>query len=117
MLVRVPEHPDEVPEAALPVGMNARLFPSNWRPVAEEIAFAAAHGFDLLQLPGPEHGLDAERLGATPARTGPLLAEAALGAVMEIVLRVGGSARTAAGASALDVLRANLPPLRRLGAR
>jgi L-ribulose-5-phosphate 3-epimerase len=97
------------------IGMNARLFPNNWRPLRHEIAFAREHGFECLQLPGPEHGLDAERLGDWIATVGALLREAEVGAVMEMVVRVGPDGRTAEGATALDVLRANLPAITALG--
>jgi sugar phosphate isomerase/epimerase len=99
------------------IGMNARLFPSNWRPAVDEVAFAASAGFDLLQLPGPESGLGPERLGAEPAEVASALAAAQLGSVMEIVLRVGRDARTTSGARARDVLAANLPAVKALGCR
>jgi L-ribulose-5-phosphate 3-epimerase len=102
---------------ALPVGMNARLFASNWRPVAEEIAFAARAGFDLLQLPGPPHGLDSTRLGAPPVVVGALLRGAGLDAVMEMAFRVDARGRTATGGTILTALRVNLAAVAALGAR
>jgi sugar phosphate isomerase/epimerase len=97
------------------VGMNARLFPNNWRPVREEIVFAREHGFACLQLPGPERGLDAERLGGTIEDVGALLRASGVGAVMEMLIRIGPDGRTEAGATPLDVLRANLPAIVGLG--
>jgi len=94
---------------AIAIGLNARLFPSDWRPAREEIAFAHRHGFAALQFRGPEHGLDAAQLGDSFASvTGDLLG-ASIMAVMEIVVPVNRSGRTASGATPLDALRANLP--------
>ncbi len=97
------------------VGMNARLFPSNWRPVREEIAFAQEHGFAYLQLPGPEQGLDAARLGDSIETVGELLRAGGVGTVMEMLILLGPDGRTAAGATPLDVLHANLPTIVGLG--
>jgi hypothetical protein len=47
----------------LQIGLNARLFPTNWRPVLNEIHFGAANGFAALQFPGKEEGLSAQHLG------------------------------------------------------
>jgi sugar phosphate isomerase/epimerase len=97
------------------VGINARLFPNNWRPLREEIAFAREHGFAHVQLPGPEQGLDTTRLGDTIDDVGALLRASGVGAVMEMLIQVGPEGRTAAGATPLDVLRANLPAIVGLG--
>jgi sugar phosphate isomerase/epimerase len=108
---------DSMPSDGSPVrvGFNARLFPSNWRPARQEIDFGARHGFAAIQFPGPEHGLDAERLGDEPAAIGRALADAGISPVMEIVGRLADGPRTAAGATALDLLRANLPAIAALG--
>ena len=97
------------------VGMNARLFPSNWRPAVEEIAFARARGFAALQFPGQEHGLDAARLGAPFEVVAAALREAEIMPVMEIVVRLDEGGRTAAGLAPFDVLRLNLPAITALG--
>src|SRR5436309_1466035 len=97
------------------IGMNARLFPNNWRPARDEIAFAAAHGFEGMQFPGPEAGLDAERLGDSPATTAAALAAAHVTPVMEIMLHGGADGRTSGGATVLDLLQANLPAITTLG--
>ncbi|HUS15428.1 MAG TPA: TIM barrel protein [Chloroflexia bacterium] len=99
------------------IGMNARLFPGNWRPAREEIAFAAANAFEAIQFPGPEAGLDAERLGDSLEATAAALATANLTPVMEIMLHGGPNGRTASGASAYDLLLANLPAITTLGCR
>lgn len=93
------------------VGMNARLFPSNWRPARDEIAFAAANNFDYIQFPGQHDGLDAARLGNELVEVGRLLKAADVGTVMEIVVLVDPAGRTATGVTPLDVLRANLPAI------
>lgn len=93
------------------VGMNARLFPQNWRPVREEIRFAHQHGFQAIQLPGPEHGLDAARLGDALADVACWLAEAGLRPVMEMAITVDVRGRTANNGTPLDVLQANLPAI------
>lgn len=93
------------------VGMNARLFPSNWRPARDEIAFAAANNFAFLQFPGEHDGLGAARLGESPEVVGQLLEAAGVGAVMEIVVLVDAAGHTAAGSTPLEVLRANLPAI------
>ena len=74
-----------------------------------------AHGFELLQLPGPGGGLGAERLGDEPAVLAAALREAGVFAVMEMLVRVGPDGRTEDGGSGLDALRANLPALEALG--
>lgn len=90
------------------IGMNARLFPANWRPARQEIAFAYQQGFAAIQLPGPQTGLEAERLGDSLPVIAQALQQADLVAVMEMVVRIDAEGRTADGASPLDVLQANL---------
>jgi hypothetical protein len=103
--------------AMMSPGMNARLFPSNWRPVAEEIAFAHEQGFRSLQLPGQESGLDADRLGAPLSVVAERLVATGITAVMEIVVRLDERGRTAGGLTPLAVLEANLPAIVALGCR
>jgi sugar phosphate isomerase/epimerase len=91
--------------------MNARLFPGNWRPVTEEIAFAHAAGFAAVQVPGPEHGLDAERLGASVPAVREALADAGIEAVMEMLVRVDAAGLTASRMTPLEMLEANLPAI------
>jgi sugar phosphate isomerase/epimerase len=97
------------------IGINARLFPSNWRPALQEIAFARESGFTSIQLPGPEHGLDTERLGAPPAEVGAALRDAGIQPVMEMVVRMDATGRTINGAAPIDLLYANLPAIQTLG--
>lgn len=93
------------------IGINARLFPANWRPLREEIAFVKKHGLQAIQLPGPEHGLDAERLGDSLEEVACLLQEAGVQAVMEMAIHVDGRGRTPHNRTPLDVLHANLPAI------
>lgn len=99
----------------LQLGMNARLFPINWRPARQEVAFAQAAGFGALQLHGREGGVAAEHLGDPPETVAEALRAAGVTPVMEIVVRLRGDGRTAAGSTPLDVLEANLPGIRALG--
>jgi sugar phosphate isomerase/epimerase len=96
------------------VGMNARLFPGNWRPLAQEAAFAAGVGFDCLQLVAYDEGIDAVRLGAPLDEAGATLREAGLGMVLEIVVRVDRDGRTAGGVTPFGALEACLPAIRAL---
>ena len=96
---------------SIKVGFNARLFPNDWRPAREEIAFAHAHGFSALQFRGLVTGLDATRLGDTFTAVAAALRAARLIAVMEIVVPVDRTGRTASGTTPLDALRANLPAI------
>jgi L-ribulose-5-phosphate 3-epimerase len=97
------------------LGMNARLFPSNWRPLGDEIAFAAQAGFASLQVNGREQGIDAEYLGEAPEAAGAALRAARIAPVMEIVVRLLPGGQTATGLTPLDVLYANLPAVMALG--
>ena len=95
----------------LRIGMNARQFPTNWRPVSEEIAFARRVGFVALQFQGQEPGLDAKRLGEPFDAVAAALAAAQIAAVMEIVVRIDAAGHTASGLTPLDVLELNLPAI------
>jgi len=106
-----------VPQLALQIGLNARLFPSNWRPARQEIAFAASGGFQSIQFPGPEHGLDAERLGDDFPLVAEALRQAKIQPVMEMLIQVDAQGHTTGGGTALDVIRANLPAIGGLGCR
>ncbi len=100
---------------AIQIGTNARLFPINWRPALDEIAFASAAGFRSIQFHGREEGLGEAHLGGRPEAVGDALRRAGLTPVMEIVVRLRPDGRTAGGSTPLDMLRANLPAIRALG--
>lgn len=93
------------------IGINARLFPANWRPLRDEIAFVKEHNLQAIQLPGPEDGLDEERLGDSLEAVARLLQDAGVQAVMEMAIHVDARGRTAHNHTPLDVLRANLPAI------
>ena len=75
-------------EQPIAIGINARLFPINWRPATEEIAFAQRLGCACIQIHGRERGIDATYLGASPQAIGEILARHTMHAVMEIVVRL-----------------------------
>ncbi len=97
------------------IGMNDRLFPSNWRPITEDIPFAQEHGFTHIQFHGRPNGLGVEELGAELDATGAALRAAGVGAVMEIIVRINAGGRTQEGKRPIDVLEANLPAITTLG--
>jgi len=96
------------------IGLNGRFFPNNWRPAREEIAFARAHGFNTLQIRGPEQGLGERHLGEALEEVAEKLQAADLTATMEILIGVDAQGLTANGGTPLDVLKANLPAIRAL---
>jgi sugar phosphate isomerase/epimerase len=97
------------------IGLNARLFPVNWRPARQEIAFAADHGFTSLQFNGQEQGIDADYLGDEVDQVADALQAASIIPVMEIVVRLLADGHTKTGLTPLDVLRANMPAMTALG--
>lgn len=101
----------DLPQNAIQIGINARLFPGNWRPVREEIQLCANNGFKSIQLPGKEEGLNASHLGDEIPVVKQALAEADVTAVMEILIRVDERGYTEAGHTPLEVLVANLPAI------
>jgi sugar phosphate isomerase/epimerase len=101
----------------LQIGLNARLFPVNWRPVVNEIRFGAANGFNAIQFPGKEEGLSAEHLGDDIATVRHSLDQAGMVAVMEIVAGVDERGYTAAGHTPMEIILANLPAINGLRCR
>lgn len=99
------------PPDNLQIGINARLFPSNWRPVLNEIDFAAAHGFAAIQFPGKEEGLASHHLGAEIPVVRDALQQAGIVAVMEIMIRVDAQGYTTSGRTPIEILTANLPAI------
>jgi L-ribulose-5-phosphate 3-epimerase len=97
------------------VGLNARLFPNNWRPALQEIEFARAAGFRALQFPGKENGLDEESLSSSFPEVVAALNKADIDSVMEIIVRLGIDGRTAFGHTPLEILKANLDAILQLG--
>jgi sugar phosphate isomerase/epimerase len=97
--------------AGLQIGINARLFPDNWRPACQEITFAARHGFQAIQFRGPEEGLAAEHLGDSLETVADALAQTRLTVVLEMVIRVDLDALESGGRAPLDALHANVPAI------
>src|SRR3954452_18136336 len=86
----------------LQIGLNARLFPNNWRPILNEINFAAAYGFAALQFPGKEDGLATNHLGAEISVVRDSLQQAGSVDVMEINIRVVAGGFTASGRPTIE---------------
>jgi sugar phosphate isomerase/epimerase len=95
----------------LQIGFNARLFPTNWRPVVNEIRFGTEGGFAALQLPGKETGLTAEHLGDEIKTVRRALDDSAMVAVMEMMIHVDAQGYSPNGHSPVDILVANLPAI------
>ena len=90
--------------------MVGRFFPLNWRPPEQEIGFAAAHGFDVVQIRSDEPGAIGAYLRADLAATGAAFARAGVEPVLEMLVRHEGEPRTIPNA-----LEANLPAIAALG--
>jgi len=92
--------------------MVGRFFPLNWRPPEQEIGFAAAHGFEVVQIRSDAPGTIAEHLGSDLAETGAAFAAGGVEPVLEMLVRHEGEPRTIP-----DALAANLPAIAALGIR
>lgn len=97
------------------IGMNDRLFPTNKRPILEDIAFAAANGLRAIQFHGPPDGLSETQLGASLKETGAALRDHGVAAVMEILVFVDSKGLHESGKTPLDILRANMGAIQALG--
>ena len=95
-----------MPTTRIQFGLNHRDFPANWRQTLDEIAFAAAHGFAMIQFHGREAGLRDDDWGAPATSVGTAARAARLIATIEIITRIDATGRTANGDSPLDVLHA-----------
>jgi len=94
------------------IGMNARMFPNNWRPALQEIAFAQAQGFAALQFSTRDKPIDEGMVGDPFAVVGRALASAGLMPTMEIMVHLDVPDPTP-----MEVLQANLPAILGLGCR
>jgi sugar phosphate isomerase/epimerase len=99
----------------LRLGMNARLFPANWRPLADEIDFASRLGFECLQLVAWDQGIDPERIGEPLDASADRIRRAGLELTLEIVARVRPDGRTRNGRTPLETAQAALPAAAELG--
>ena len=97
------------------VGMVGRFFPGNWRPPAEEIGFAAAAGFEAIQLRSDRAGTIEEHLRTGLAEVRRGLEESGIELVLEMLVRVDARARTLDGGSVADALELNLAAIDALG--
>jgi len=82
----------------------------NWRPPAEELAFAAAAGFDTVQIRSDRPGELEDELGIDAAALGNLFDDLGLEPVLEMLVRHEGEPGTFARA-----LEANLPAIEQVG--
>ena len=87
-----------------------RLTGGNWRPPAEELAFAASAGFDTVQIRSDRPGEIGDELGVDPMELGELFDDNGLEPVLEMLVRHDGEPGTFARA-----LRANLPAIEAIG--
>jgi len=82
----------------------------NWRPPADELQFAAAAGFDTVQIRSDRPVEIEDELGVPPAELGELFDDAGLEPVLEMLVRHDGEPGCFARA-----LEANLPAIEAIG--
>jgi L-ribulose-5-phosphate 3-epimerase len=82
----------------------------NWRPPAAELRFAAAAGFDTVQIRSDRPGELADELGIDPAALGGLFDDIGIEPVLELLVRHQGEPGTFARA-----LRSNLDAIDAIG--
>jgi sugar phosphate isomerase/epimerase len=87
-----------------------RLTGGNWRPPAQELAFAAATGFDTVQIRSDRAGELEDELGVGAAELGALFDDVGLEPVLEMLVRHDGEPGTIPRA-----LRANLAAIDAIG--
>jgi L-ribulose-5-phosphate 3-epimerase len=87
-----------------------RLTGGNWRPPAAELAFAAATGFDTVQIRSERAGEIEDELGVDAETLGALFDEHGLEPVLEMLVRHDGEPGLVPRA-----LRANLPAIEAIG--
>jgi hypothetical protein len=87
-----------------------RLTGGNWRPPEQELRFAAAAGFDTLQIRSDRAGELEDELGIDTATPGALFDDIGIEPVLEMLVRHDGERGTLARA-----LRANLAAIDAIG--
>jgi sugar phosphate isomerase/epimerase len=87
-----------------------RLTGGNWRPPAQELAFASSAGFDTVQIRSDRPGEIGDELGVDPTELGALFDDHGLEPVLEMLVRHEGEPGTFARA-----LEANLPAIEAIG--
>ncbi len=93
------------------IGPNARLFPKNWRPIREEIAFAKKNGFKSIQISVKAENASEKWFDDSFERVSKLLTDAGITAVMEIRLFLNKDGLTSDDKSPLEILQINLPAI------
>ncbi len=96
------------------IGLNARLFPGNWRPVREEIALAKKYGFRSIQLSVKTEAATEKWLDDSFEETARLLDDAKLDCVMEIRLFLNKHGVNNDGKTPMDILNENLTAIKEL---
>ncbi len=96
------------------IGLNARLFPGNWRPVREEIALAKKYGFKSIQLSVKQESASEKWLDDSFAEIARLLTDAKLECVMEIRLFLNKHGVNNEGKTPMDILKENLEAIKQL---
>lgn len=102
---------------AIKIGINARLFPNNWRPLIEEIKFAKDNHFQSIQLSVRDRVIDREFLGDDLCVVAVALEDANLDLAVELLLGVDANGLTSSGKSPIEIFEANLNGLKLLGCR
>jgi sugar phosphate isomerase/epimerase len=92
--------------------MVGRFFPLNWRPPADEIRFAAEHGFAAIQIRSDRPGVIGEDLRADLREVGTSFRAEGVEPVLEMLVRHEGEPGTISRA-----LDANLAAIESLGVR
>jgi sugar phosphate isomerase/epimerase len=96
------------------IGMLGRFFGrltgGNWRPPAQELAFAAATGFDTIQIRSDRPGELEDELGIEARELGTLFDDHGLEPVLELLVRHDGEPGAVSRA-----LRANLAAIDAIG--
>ncbi len=99
------------------IGYVARLFPNEWRPFVQELEFAREHNFEAVHISDRKGKLLESHLGDTFSRVAEVRAETARVVTMEILSFLRPDGRNEAGATPIEMLRANLPAITTLPIR
>jgi sugar phosphate isomerase/epimerase len=101
-------------KSPLQIGFNARLFPTNWRPVRDEMAVARAYGFDALQIRQDDSFINESHLGESFLDISRSLRKNTLTIVVELVMHVNELGLTPKGETPAELLDSNLPAIQAL---
>jgi L-ribulose-5-phosphate 3-epimerase len=95
-------------------GYNARLFPANWRPFREELAFAQSAGFSALQVRRDDSSIDEKHLGDSFLDLSRMMRKARVLVTVELVMHVDEKGRTPGGITPTELFESNLPAVQAL---